>query len=127
MASVQLQDKLKKYIKILLKKFKKNRLPATAIGAEFFSIQKTDFSGPAPDVNSISPKLNTSLVGIGGIGNRVNGNTIGCCCEVRSANKILGAKKHLEPTDVKFTKAIRPRTGQHILRCQNCIQVFGNE
>lgn len=127
MPSIKLQEQLKNYIKILQKKFKKNRIPATAIGVEYLSTRKTDFSGPPPDVTAIPPKLLSSLGQLGKIGSRANGNTIGCCCEVRSANKILGPKKNLKPTDVIFTKAIRPRTGQHILRCQNCITVFGNE
>jgi filamentous hemagglutinin len=127
MASSKLTKEFNNYLKVLKKKFKSNKMPATAIGAEYLSIRKKDFSGPPPDINSIAPKLKEELCKIGKIGYRNNVNTVGCCCEVRSANKILGAKNKLNPSCVTFTKAIRPRTGQVIQRCQNCVFVFGVE
>ena len=52
-------------------------------------------------------------------------NYVGCCCEVRASNQIIMARPSVPISDLEFTRAIRPRTGQTIRRCQNCRQIFG--
>ncbi|MDD2941767.1 MAG: hypothetical protein PHC51_02445 [bacterium] len=130
MASIEIEEKLKWYVGILKRKYKKNNLPATAIGAEYLKGErnkKTDRSGPPPDINSFAPLLKIKLDNLGGVGTKLNNNTLGCCCEVRAANKILGKFQKIPPELLVFTPAVRPRTGQVIKRCPNCIEVFGNE
>lgn len=127
MASDEINKNLDNYIKILLKKYKKNTLPATAIGAEYLSYKKTDYSGPPPDKNSIAKKLLEKLNQLGGVGKKINNNVVGCCCEVRASNKILSKSINLPPNKITFTNAIRPRTGQIVKRCKNCEEVFGHE
>lgn len=41
--------------------------------------------------------------------------------------ELLLNNPHLKLKDIKFTSAIRPRTGEVIPRCQNCINIFGEE
>jgi len=41
------------------------------------------------------------------------------------ANKLLSEYPVYGPKEVKFTPAIRPRTGKVIEPCQNCKDIFG--
>ena len=100
-----------------------NRIPATIIGAEHREIMETDHSGKVP--NPLANKLEKELLKIGPLSSKGIDNYIGCCCEVRAANKIILKRNSVPILDINFTKAIRPRTGQIIRRCQNCRQVFG--
>ncbi len=53
------------------------------------------------------------------------GNTIGCCAEFRAGNELLLENPGFGPKDVKFTQAIRPRTGEVVPPCSNCEYIFG--
>jgi hypothetical protein len=97
--------------------------PAALIGAWHSSDYCTDTEGPVPI--PLAPVLETSLQTIAPLRSKVNGNYIGCCCEVRSSNQILEPKRYLSITDISFTPAIRPRTMQIVPRCRNCVTVFG--
>ena len=55
------------------------------------------------------------------------GNTLGRCAEFKAANELLLNNPALKIADIKFTSAIRPRTGEVIPRCDNCIGIFGAE
>lgn len=124
MASKALERRLSKYSEKLFSKYKrKNKLPATVIGAEHREIQKVDHSGKVPD--PICNKLKNELIKIAPLGAKGIDNYVGCCCEVRAANQIILSRLSAPISDIKFTRAIRPRTGQTIKRCQNCRQIFG--
>lgn len=124
MASKILTKKLNAAIQKTLADFKKNRLPATIIGAEHGKSKEIACSGspPYPLAKSLEHKL-TKIAPIGQIG---IDNYIGCCSEVHSSNQIMVKHPHfLSPKKISFTNAIRPRTKKIISRCKNCKKVFG--
>lgn len=123
-ASAILYRKLRKFSEDLFTKYKRsNKLPATIIGAEHNEIKKVDHSGKPP--NPLCVKLERELIKIAPIGTKGIDNYVGCCCEVRASNQIIELRLSVPIEDIIFTRAIRPRTGQTIRRCQNCRQVFG--
>lgn len=72
-----------------------------------------------------TPILKTALNAIGNIGER-NGcckNVIGACAEPKAAFEVI-FNCHCHIKDLKFSKAIRPRTRQIVEYCQNCKRVF---
>jgi hypothetical protein len=124
MASASLNRKLRKFSEDLFAKYKRsNKLPATIIGVEHREIQAVDHSGKHP--NPICAKLERELIKIAPLGEKGIDNYVGCCCEVRASNQIILARLSVPISDLEFTRAIRPRTGQTIRRCQNCRQIFG--
>lgn len=123
MASAILNRKLIKFSEKLFTKHKRsNNLPATIIGAEHREIKKVDHSGKVPD--PICNKLRSELIKIAPLGTKGIDNYVGCCCEVRASNQIILLRNSVPINDIEFTRALRPRTGQTIRRCQNCRQVF---
>lgn len=124
MASRRLKHKLNQYSVILASAGnKKNRCPATIIGAEHGNRRKVDSSGIPP--SPMAQSLQVEIQNIGTIGSRANNNTLGCCSEVRASNQILIMSAKIQIINIRFTNAIRPRTGQIIARCKNCTIVFG--
>ncbi|WP_313585301.1 hypothetical protein, partial [Lacrimispora sp.] len=97
---------------------------ATAIGA--YDIENGNvtagFAGPIPD--NINPQLMDKSNEIGGIGSKgVNGkNTVGVCAEFQTANELLNMGGDI--SNIRFTEAIRPRTGTVIPTCTNCLEMF---
>lgn len=102
--------------------------PATAIGAIDPKTGKvvTATSGDVP--TTIHPQLQQMADELGGLGVRTSyGNVLGRCAEFRAANELLLNNPRLNLSDIDFTPAVRPRTGQIIQRCDNCVNVFGAE
>lgn len=97
---------------------------SVAIGA--FDIKTgqvvADFAVPIPE--TIDPILLKRAKSLGGIGSRglTKRNTVGVCAEFRSANTLLLNGSKIE--NIRFTQAIRPRTGQIIPTCNNCLRIF---
>ena len=97
---------------------------AVAIGA--YDIETGNvtakFAGAIPDTinNQLIERANL----IGGIGSKgINGkNTVGVCAEFQAANELLSNGGNL--TNIRFTEAVRPRTGKVIPTCSNCIEMF---
>lgn len=81
-----------------------------------------DTSGQPPDPIAIN--LERKLLTIGDIGERVNGNLIGHCAEVRSSNKFLIIDNTIPLNRIIFSPAMRPRTMQEIPMCNNCRITF---
>jgi len=106
-----------------LKLQRRRNFPAAIIAAGKSKYIKTDRSGPI-SLHYISNKLKIKLATIGVLYTKLNGNYIGCCAEVNAANQILLRFPFLDPNQVKFSKAIRPRTMQKIPTCRNCINTF---
>jgi hypothetical protein len=78
-------------------------------------------SGAIP--SNVNPQLMSLAQDAGGLGARTDcGNTIGRCAEFRAANDLLNMGSQLE--DIRFTDAIRPRTGEIIPPCDNCLNMF---
>ncbi|WP_375560529.1 hypothetical protein ACE193_23005 [Bernardetia sp. OM2101] len=124
MASESLNRRLMRFSQDLFAKHKRsNKLPATIIGVEYRKTQVVDHSGTYPQ--PICSKLEKELIKIAPLGAKGIDNYVGCCCEVRASNQIILSHPIVPIKDLKFTRAIRPRTGQKIRRCQNCRQVFG--
>lgn len=123
MASEILYRKLRAFSENLFSTRRRNKLPATIIGAEYGRIKEVDHSGKVPD--SLCGKLQRELLKLGTIGERGIDNILGCCCEVRASNQIILKSPTTDIERIVFTKALRPRTGQTIRRCQNCRSVFG--
>ncbi len=98
--------------------------PATAIVA--YDIRTGTMvaitSGEIPA--NVHPALGELAGRAGGLGVRTScGNTIGTCAEFRGANELLNSGSRLE--DIRFTDAVRPRTGEVIPPCDNCKGMFG--
>ncbi|AMP98693.1 hypothetical protein AY601_1781 [Pedobacter cryoconitis] len=97
--------------------------PSVVVGAEFSHIKVVDKSGPiSPGV--LVKSLRNRLTSLGTLYTIVNGNTLGCCAEVNSANKILEKRPSLEIYKINFSKALRPRTMQVVPKCKNCKKTF---
>jgi len=100
--------------------------PATVVGAELNGSTAIATSGKIP--GKIAPALQQAANKIGGVGKKNGTNTVGCCSEFRAANQVLLENPTVrDATRVKLTKAIRPRTGQQVPRCDNCSAIFGKE
>ena len=86
----------------------------------------TTSSGAVP--SRIAPELQAYAEKLGGLGVKTAcGNTLGRCAEFRAANELLLNNPGLKLSDIKFTSAIRPRTGEVVPRCENCTNIFGAE
>ncbi|UZE18830.1 hemagglutinin repeat-containing protein [Pseudomonas sp. B21-054] len=102
--------------------------PPTVIGAVDPVTGKivTTSSGAVP--SRIAPELQAYAEKLGGLGVKTAcGNTLGRCAEFRAANELLLNNPGLKLSDIKFTSAIRPRTGEVVPRCENCTNIFGAE
>ncbi|MBC3205760.1 filamentous hemagglutinin N-terminal domain-containing protein [Pseudomonas sp. SWRI111] len=102
--------------------------PPTVIGAVDPWTGKivTSSSGTVP--TTIAPELKAYADSLGGLGVKTAcGNTLGRCAEFRAANELLLNNPKLRLKDIAFTPAIRPRTGEVVPRCENCINIFGVE
>ncbi|MFP9112879.1 hypothetical protein ACLI1A_02985 [Flavobacterium sp. RHBU_3] len=97
--------------------------PAAIICAGKSYYKKVDRSKPF-DSQCISNKLRLRLLTIGDIHSKQNGNLIGYCAEVNAANHVMLKLKHLNPEEVNFSSAIRPRTMQKMPPCKNCKLTF---
>ncbi len=97
--------------------------PATVVGAELNGSRSIATSGAPP--KEIAPALEKAANDLGGVGTKNAGNTVGCCGEFRAANNVLLENPSAVPTDVNFTPAVRPRTGQVVPPCKNCQIMFG--
>ena len=97
--------------------------PATVVGAELNGQTAIGTSGAPPAV--IAPQLEVAAGELGGVGARsASGPTVGCCGEFHSANDLLLKNPNAAPSDINFTPAIRPRTGQAVPTCANCATMF---
>ncbi|MGL6127557.1 RHS repeat domain-containing protein, partial [Chryseobacterium artocarpi] len=100
------------------------KAPATIVGAELNG-QTTIATSGVPPI-TIAPQLEGVVSELGGIGTRTPaGNVVGCCAEFQAGNKLLLDNPLASPSQVNFTEAIRPRTGQTIPMCENCKTTFG--
>jgi len=100
------------------------RAPATIVGAELNGQTAIAVSGAPP--TNIAPQLEAAVEELGGIGTRTSaGNVVGCCAEFQAGNKLLLNNPSATPSQINFTGAIRPRTGQTIPMCENCKTTFG--
>lgn len=97
---------------------------AVVIGA--FDIENgnvtAQFAGAIPE--NINEQLLNRADLIGGIGSKgINGkNTVGVCAEFHAANELLSKGGNI--SNLRFTEAIRPRTGKVVPTCSNCLNVF---
>lgn len=99
---------------------------AMAVGAYDKSTGKAvaAFAGEIP--KRIHPDLRKRAEEIGGVGNHgiTSKNTVGVCAEFHVVNSLLlGGSKW---SDIKLTPAIRPRTGEKMPFCANCLAMFND-
>lgn len=120
MASGSLEKKVIHYAQKLRNK---KRFPSAVSGAEFRRFKNVDHSKPV-DPTFLVNKLRNKLLQIGELYTRVNGNILGCCAEVNSANSLLLKRSFINLNDIQFSRTIRPRTLQVIKECRNCKQTF---
>ncbi|OYQ50365.1 hypothetical protein CHX27_00960 [Flavobacterium aurantiibacter] len=100
------------------------RSPATVVGAELNGQTTIATSGNIPAI--IAPELEAASTQLGGVGTRTaSGNRVGCCAEFQAANELLLQQPSAIPSQIRFTDAIRPRTGEVIPPCSNCETIFG--
>lgn len=102
--------------------------PPTVIGAvdPLTGRIVTTSSGAVP--TTIAPELQAYADKLGGLGVKTTcGNTLGRCAGFRAANELLLSNPRLKLNDIKFTPAVRPRTGEVVPRCENCTNIFGAE
>ena len=110
----------------LIEKTPGSKKKAMAVGAYDQSTGKTvaAFAGEIP--KRIHPELRKRAEAIGGIGSHgvSSKNTVGVCAEFHVVNSLLlGGSKW---SDIKLTPAIRPRTGEKMPFCSNCLAMFGD-
>lgn len=103
-------------------------IPAVAIGAYDIVTGKVvfGFSGAPPhDINQeLVDTVNDAKIGdIGKLGEGTN-NIVGACAEFHAANKLLNRGSKI--ANIRFTAAVRPRTGQELPPCDNCEAMFGD-
>ncbi|WP_277593093.1 hemagglutinin repeat-containing protein [Pseudomonas chlororaphis] len=125
--TAKLLDDASKQLEQYIRTFDKYK-PPTAIGAVDPLTGKivTMSSGKVP--TKIAPELQMYADKLGGLGVKTAcGNTLGRCAEFRAANELLLSNPALKLNDIKFTPAIRPRTGEVVPRCENCTNIFGAE
>jgi len=90
--------------------------PATIVGTELNGQTAIATSGAPPA--TIAPQLEEDSAELGGIGTRTaSGNTVGCCGEFHAANELLLQNPAAKHSQVNFTDAIRPRTGEVVPSC----------
>lgn len=84
----------------------------------------TAFAGKIPQ--KIHPELRRRANLIGGIGTHglTKKNYIGVCAEFQVVNELLN--KGCDISNIKLTKAIRPRTGKVQPYCKNCKTMFSD-
>lgn len=110
----------------LIQKTPGSKKKSMAVGTYDQSTGKTvaAFAGEIP--KRIHPELRKRAEAIGGIGSHglSTKNTVGVCAEFHVVNSLLlsGSKW----SDIKLTPAIRPRTGQKMPYCANCLAMFGD-
>ncbi|RMZ57918.1 hypothetical protein D1632_16545 [Chryseobacterium nematophagum] len=103
----------------------RGKAPATIVGAELNGQTTIATSGAPPSV--IAPQLEGAVNELGGIGTKTaSGNTVGCCAEFQAGNELLLNNLSAAPSQINFTEAIRPRTGQTVPMCDNCKATFRN-
>jgi RHS repeat-associated protein len=84
-------------------------------------------SGPVSRLGAINPHISAAADQVGGIGavNPGAPSPVGCCAEVDAANQLTNQGSNLQ--NVRFTDAIRPRTGAEVPKCTNCQGMFPNQ
>ena len=96
----------------------------TAVGAYDAKLGRVSasFSGDVPD--KISGSLIKRANRIGGIGSKglTFSNVVGRCAEFRSANTLMLRGSRVN--NIRFTDAVRPRTGEVVPACKNCTSIF---
>jgi hypothetical protein len=120
MASPALERKNKRFA---LSLNRQKNYPSVVVGAEYSYFKKVDKSGPISP-NIIVKTLRNKLLDLGELYTKVNGNCIGCCAEVNSANQILIRRPFVALREISFSKPIRPRTMQEVPVCLNCRITF---
>jgi len=87
---------------------------ATAVGV----------SGDISRLGTINPQISAAADQVGGMGavNPGASAPVGCCAEVDAANQLTNAGSDL--SNVRFTDAVRPRTGEVVPKCDNCEKMF---
>jgi hypothetical protein len=96
-----------------------------------FSSRKRAIGTSHALLTDLDPRLVGALKALGTIGkpasNGTSKNKLGKCAEIKVAHGILSndGKAHIQ--HLSFTRAVRPRTGEHMKRCSNCVGVFGAE
>lgn len=97
--------------------------PAAVIAAGKSYYKKVGRSRPpSPHIYSHNLRMQLSL--LGDMYTEINGNLLGCCAEVNAADQVMTRLRNLEPNEVDFSNAIRPRTMQIVPPCKNCKLTF---
>ena len=58
----------------------------------------------------------------GGSKGLTSSNVVGRCAEFRSANTLMLRGSRVN--NIRFTDAVRPRTGEVVPACKNCTSIF---
>jgi RHS repeat-associated protein len=76
-------------------------------------------------ITDVNPALAQHAIdsGVGAVGTINPGAApVGCCAEFDAANQLMNRGSSLG--DIRFTDAIRPRTGEVVPKCANCEKMF---
>lgn len=121
---VQIKAKAESKVKNMISNRAGGRSKAMAVGAYDVSTGKTSasFAGAIP--SKIHPDLIERANRIGGIGSFgvTTKNTVGVCAEFHAVNNLL--LRGASISNIRLTKAIRPRTGKTMPFCDNCKKMF---
>ena len=115
-----------KAVHTMIDNYKGSKKPSMAIGAYDVKTGKiaTAFAGKIPE--KIHPELLKRAEMIGGVGTKglSTKNTVGVCAEFHVVNELLLSGSKI--SDIKLTRAIRPRTKEGRPYCINCKKMFSD-
>lgn len=122
----ELEERLAEYIDSLRELPKRHRSPGAVICAELDLIPdwksaRSQRTAPTP----LASQLRNRLLSIGPLNSIVNGNPVGGCAEVHASSPLLIQDEiNFDVEHIRFSRAIRPRTGEEKVMCSNCQSVF---
>lgn len=76
---------------------------------------------------NVAPQWAGAVKQLGGLGTKVNGNTVGACAEFNAGNQLLLANPSVSPSQLVTSDVYRPRTSALVPTCQNCQTLFSKQ
>jgi RHS repeat-associated protein len=100
------------------------RSKSTAIGVFDAKTGAVTGSVAAKYVAQPTPALTALADELGGVGTKTACNTVGCCAEFHGADTLVDGGSLI--TNIRFTPAVEPRTGNIKPACENCLSMFSS-
>jgi RHS repeat-associated protein len=100
---------------------------ATVVGAYDVQTGAVAVGKSGAGLNPVNPQVAAAAQRAGGLGTRNPGvpGVVGQCAECNAANTLANQGSNVK--NVRFTPAVRPRTGEVVPKCPNCEKMFPNQ